>query len=74
MKWKWLAALLPLTLGIVLKLLTSTAWLENPVLYLRGDAGTLALLGGVLLSGIASAFLYQAVRAERRRRPRHSGR
>jgi two-component system OmpR family sensor kinase len=38
------------------------------VLFLRGDVGTLALLLGVLLSGLASAFVYQAVRAERLRR------
>jgi len=56
-------------LGVALKLLGSSIWPENlPVLYLRGDAGTLALLGGILLSGLASAFLYLVQRAERQRR------
>ena len=67
MKWRWPVALTPLALGIALKVVTLVGWLENRVLFLRGDSGTLALLGGVFLSGLASAFLLQSVRTERRR-------
>jgi two-component system OmpR family sensor kinase len=65
--WRWLAALAPLVLGLAYKAITLGEWLENPVLFLRGDTGTLALLFGVLLSGVASAFLLQSQRAARRR-------
>jgi two-component system OmpR family sensor kinase len=69
MRWRWLIAWTPALLGVVLKLLGGMVWPQGiPVLYLRGDVGTLAILGGVLLSGLASAFLYLAQRAERRRR------
>ena len=67
MTWRWLAALTPVLLGIAYKAVTLGEWLENPVLFLRGDTGTLALLGGVLLSGVASAFLFQSQRAAQRR-------
>ena len=69
MIWWWIVVWIPALLGLALKLLGGAIWPEDvPVLYLRGDVGTLALLGGVLLSGLASAFLYQAQRTERRRR------
>lgn len=69
MTWWWIVAWIPALLGVTLKLLGDTIWPEDvPVLYLRGDVGTLALLLGILLSCLASAFLYWAQRAERRRR------
>ena len=67
MIWWWLAALTPVVLGIAYKVVTVMEWLENPVLFLRGDTGTLALLCGVLLSGVASGFVFQSQRAQRRR-------
>ena len=68
MRWRWPAALAPVVLGIAARVAIGILWPEPAVLFLRGDVGTLALLAGVLLSGLASAFLYQAVRAERLRR------
>jgi two-component system OmpR family sensor kinase len=54
-------------LGIVAKVAIGIVWPEPAVLFLRGDVGTLALLVGTILSVLASAFLYQAVRAKRLR-------
>jgi len=65
----WLIALLPALLGGVIKVLGGVIWPEDmPILYVRGDVATLALLGSILVSGLASAFLYLAQRSERRRR------
>jgi two-component system OmpR family sensor kinase len=58
-----------LLLGIALRLLASTFWPEDvPILFLRGDVGTVALLGGALLSGLAAAFLALVQRHARQRR------
>ncbi len=50
MKRIWLLLLLPIVLGLVLKILLERGWLENSIVYLRIDLGTLALLLGLLLS------------------------
>lgn len=50
MKRIWLLLLLPFTLGLVLKILLERGTLENSIIYLRIDLGTLALLLGILLS------------------------
>lgn len=50
MKRIWLLLLLPIVLGLVLKILLERGWLENSIVYLRIDLGTLALLLGILLS------------------------
>jgi two-component system OmpR family sensor kinase len=50
MKRIWLLLLLPIVLGLLLKILLERGWLENPIVYLRIDLGTLALLLGILLS------------------------
>lgn len=69
MIWWWIVVWIPALLGIALKLLGGAIWPEDvPVLYLRGDVGTLALLVGIVLSVLASAFLYRAQRADLRRR------
>jgi two-component system OmpR family sensor kinase len=74
MIWRWLVFWIPALMGLALKLLASAIWPEGvPVLYLRGDVGTLALLVGIILSGVASAFLYLAQRAETRRRAEIAG-
>ncbi len=50
MKRIWLLLLLPFALGLVLKILLERGTLENSIIYLRIDLGTLALLLGILLS------------------------
>ena len=68
MKLWWLLALLPLALGIALVLLARGGWIENPNLYLSGPASGLALLGGVLATLLAAAFIALSASAERRRK------
>ena len=68
MKGWWPIALIPVTLGGAIALLAGVGWIENPDLYLRGPVGAVALLGGVLGTGVAACFVVLAVRAERRRR------
>jgi len=67
-RWRWPAALAPVVLGIAARVAIGVLWPEPAVLFLRGDVGTLALLVGAILSSLALAFVYQAVRAERLRR------
>lgn len=50
MKRIWLLLLLPIVLGLLLKILLERGWLENSIIYLRIDLGTLALLLGILFS------------------------
>jgi two-component system OmpR family sensor kinase len=50
MKRIWLLLLLPGVLGLLLKIILERGWLENSVLFLRIDLGTLALLLGLFLS------------------------
>ncbi len=50
MKRIWLLLLLPTTLGMILKILLERGGLENSIVYLRIDLGTLALLLGISLS------------------------
>jgi two-component system OmpR family sensor kinase len=50
MKRIWFLLLLPFAFGLVLKILLERGWLENSIIYLRIDLGTLALLLGLLLS------------------------
>jgi two-component system OmpR family sensor kinase len=50
MKRIWFLLLLPVAFGLVLKILLERGWLENSIIYLRIDLGTLALLLGLLLS------------------------
>jgi len=49
MKRIWFLLLLPFAFGLVLKILLERGWLENSIIYLRIDLGTLALLLGLLL-------------------------
>jgi len=50
MKRIWLLLLLPGVLGLLLKISLERGWLENSIVYLRIDLGTLALLVGIFLS------------------------
>ena len=69
MKWKWLIvpALLPLALGLAVAVLIASGQVENKILYLRADMGTVAFLGGLLLSGPATVFLLRELQVQRRR-------
>ncbi|HZD57009.1 MAG TPA: HAMP domain-containing sensor histidine kinase [Anaerolineales bacterium] len=48
--WSWILALLPLGVGILVLVLANTGIIASPVLYIRGNLGTLAILGGVITS------------------------
>lgn len=83
MKRGWIFLILPVILGLLLKITFERSWLENSIVYLRIDLGTLALLLGFLLTillfiiwGIflwqdrqfnQEFFEYQATTAEERR-------
>jgi signal transduction histidine kinase len=64
--WSWLAALVPAALGLASTLLLQSGRIPNPLLYLQADLGTLLLLVGLLLSGIAMVVVALRVRAQRR--------
>jgi signal transduction histidine kinase len=51
--WPWLAALVPGILALALALLLQSGRRPNPLLSLQADLGTLLLLIGLLLSGVA---------------------
>jgi len=68
MRWKWLATLLPLGLGLALAGLAVSGRLPNRLLYLQGDVATLSWLVGLLLSALAASYLFLWLRAERNRR------
>ena len=50
MKRIWLLLILPGVLGLLMKIILERGWLENSVLFLRIDLGTLALLLGLMLT------------------------
>ena len=56
MKWQqWGIAVVPLAAGLVVAaLMTSVATVSNPVLTVRVDLGTLAVLAGLSLSALAT--------------------
>jgi two-component system, OmpR family, sensor kinase len=64
--WRWVGALLPLGLGVMVGLLTLFEIMPNPILYLRADFGTMAVLSGGLASGILLSSLYVAQRQRQR--------
>lgn len=68
MRWKWLAALLPLGLGLAVAGLAVSGRLPNHLLYLQGDIATLSWLGGLLLSALTGSYLFLWARTERDRR------
>ena len=67
MRWKWLVALLPLGLGLVVAGLAVSGRLPNHLLYLQGDLATLSWLVGLLFSALAIGYLLLLTRAERDR-------
>jgi len=55
-RWWWGIALIPLTAGLVVaSLMADVGTLTNPIISVRVDVGTLALLGGVALSVLVAA-------------------
>lgn len=63
MKRIWILLFLPIVFGMVFKITFERGWLENSILYLRIDLGTLALLFGFMLSTLLfiiwGIFLWQ---------------
>jgi len=57
MNWKWLFAVIPLGLGLIVAALLWSGRAENPVLLLRADVGTLAALIGLVLSAVIATLL-----------------
>jgi signal transduction histidine kinase len=49
---RWLIALTPAGLGLFIALFLSSGLVNNPVIYLKADLGTLCLLVGLTLSGL----------------------
>ena len=71
MRWKralplaaWTGAALPALAGTAVKLLAILEQIRNPMLYLRGDLGTIALLLGGLMSAWLASSLWLWRRAE----------
>jgi two-component system OmpR family sensor kinase len=57
MKWKWVLPLIPFGLGLIVAALLGSGRLENPILRLRADLGTLTVLIGLVLSAAVAALL-----------------
>jgi len=60
-RYWWIIILLPLLFGLLARLATSLGWIENYVLSIRIDLGTLTLFLGILASailGIIFGFVY----------------
>ncbi len=50
MRRSLIISLVPLLIGMAIRILLARGWVANPILFLRADAGTLALLLGIFLS------------------------
>jgi two-component system OmpR family sensor kinase len=57
MKWKWLLVFLPIGLGVIAAALLGSGRLANPILRLRADLGTLAVVIGLGLSATVAGLL-----------------
>jgi two-component system, OmpR family, sensor kinase len=66
MKLQWIGALLPALVGLGIDLWIVQRVTNLPIIYFRSDIGSLFLLSGILLSGIAiiSLTLYQRARQQ----------
>ena len=65
MKWQWVLAFIPLTLGLAVAVLLASDQLANPTLRLRADLGTLVVLTGLSLSAALAALLALRAWAQR---------
>jgi two-component system OmpR family sensor kinase len=74
-KWpRWAVALLPVAAGsVIAALVTDERVLSNPILYLRADLGSLAVLVGGLASVVIAAGVALWTWAERRSKERVDG-
>jgi len=68
MKWRrWGVALLPIVAGLVVAaLVMDVPTLLNPIIYMRADLGTLAMIAGLSLSVLVTVGLALWTRAEQR--------
>ena len=67
MKHRWVAALIPGAAGLLIAaLLTDVPLLSNPIIFLRADAATLAIIGGLAVSIPAAAVLALWERSQQR--------
>lgn len=66
-RWSWLLALIPGILGVILAIYFWLIPASNPIIYLRGDLGTLVLILGLGLSILVGTILAFKQRRERRR-------
>jgi two-component system OmpR family sensor kinase len=75
MKWqRWSLAVVPVAAGLVVAvLMTSVATVSNPILTVRVDLGTLAMLAGLSLSALVTLGLIFWGRAEHRGAQRVTG-
>ena len=65
MRWRWAGALIPALLGIAFALAFYGGWLADPIVFVRTDAGNLALFLGLGLSILVAAVLAAFERSER---------
>ncbi|MCK4898625.1 MAG: HAMP domain-containing histidine kinase, partial [Anaerolineales bacterium] len=56
MKRVWPLLLLPIFLGLLFKIVFGQGWIENSVVFLRVDLGTLSLLLGILIAIVLSTM------------------
>lgn len=68
MTWRWLLPLIPFGLSLAIATLLGSGRLDNPILYLRADLGTLTMLVGLALSTLAASLLLLRNWATRARR------
>lgn len=57
MKWKWVFSVVPFGLGLLVAALLGSGRVENPILRVRADLGTLVVLMGLVLSAVMAALL-----------------
>ncbi len=65
MSWRWLGALIPALLGIGLASAFYSGWLSDRIVFVRTDAGNLALFLGLGLSILAAVALAEFERSTR---------
>lgn len=61
-RWWWGIALIPVAAGLVVaSLLADVGTLQNPIIAVRVDLGTLAFMGGLALSALAVGWRCTAI-------------
>lgn len=67
MNWRWLWALVPTIVGLILGVWLNLSSAVNPVFYLQTDMGSLIFISGLALSGLIGIILVLRDRIERNR-------